>query len=321
MTASVITIGTFDGVHLGHAALIAEARRRAAAHPGGPARVIAMSFDPHPMTRLNPALAPAMLTEFDRRAQLLRDLGADQVVRLQPTDELLGLTAREFIERVVREHAPIAIVEGPDFHFGKGRTGNVRALADMGPAMGFQTVVMDPVEVDLCDQTIVTASSTITRWLVAHGRVADAARVLGRPYELTGVVRKGNQMGRQLGFPTANLHTPCLLPLDGVYAGIAQLPHGPAFPAAVHVGTRSTFNDATRTVEAHILDWDGSLATDPAPAAAPRYDYDWPLRLALVAFLRDQARFESVAALVAQIRRDVQRVRDLAEPALAAPAR
>ena len=321
MTESVLTIGTFDGVHLGHAALIAKAR--AIGDSRSPrARVVAAAFFPHPMSRLNPAAEPAMLSEWARREELLRQLGADEVERLEPTDELLALTPAQFVERMADRWNPIAFVEGRDFHFGKGRAGTpdvLRQLGAIGPRP-FDVHIVEPVEVALCDQTIVTCSSSITRWLVANGRVADAARVLGRSYELTAMVVKGNQMGRVLGFPTANLRTECLIPADAVYAGSAHLPDGRALAAAIHVGTRSTFNDMTRSVEAHILGWDGRFtnATNPPhPPTGPQHTYDWPVRLSFVAHLRDQARFESASHLVAQIERDILRTRSYVEHAAA----
>lgn len=301
--ASVLTIGNFDGVHIGHQSLVARAREIASRHASRP-RVIALSFDPHPLTRLRPELAPPMLTTFEERSRLLRDAGADEVVRLDPTPELLAISPESFIAHLVAQHAPVAIVEGPDFHFGKARAGNNVTLASLGKLHGFEVSIVPPVESSLNDQSVVTVSSTIIRWLVRHGRVADAARLLGRPYTITGTVVQGDQRGRQIGFPTANLSTPCLLPADAVYAGVAQLVDGRRFNAAIHVGVRSTFDDTTRTLEAYILDWKGPLAEGGA-------EYHWPLRLEITHWLRDQARFDSVSSLVDQIGRDVSRTRTL----------
>lgn len=317
---TIVTIGNFDGVHLGHAALVREARRLAGpADQGG--RVVALAFHPHPISTLRPAEAPAMLTDFDQRATMLRALGADQVVRLEPTAELLALTPEQFVERVIREHGAQGFVEGEDFRFGKGRAGDVELLRDMARARGFDASILPAVTVDLTDQTLVACSSSLARWLVSRGRVADAARVLGRPYELRGVVVRGDQRGRQIGFPTANLDTPCLPPADGVYAARAQLPDGRLRPAAVHVGPRATFENAARTVEASILDWQGPLIDGWDGAA----EYGWALTIRFVAWLRDPAKFESVRALVGQITRDVERARiltrDDAHPHDAGPLR
>lgn len=296
---TVVTIGNFDGVHLGHAALLREARRLA----GDRGRVVAMMFQPHPLSVLKPGDSPAMLTPFERRAALLMSLGADDVVRLEPSREVLGLSPEEFVDRVLSEHRPSAFVEGKDFRFGRERSGDVLTLRALGQARGFEVSIIDAVEAALTDQTLVTCSSTIARWLVSRGRVADAERVLGRPHELAGAVVRGDQRGRTIGYPTANLLSECLVPADGVYAGIALLPDGRELPAAVHVGARATFDDDRRTVEAYIIGWRGPLE-DGWPGAS---EYGWEIRVSFLAWLRDQARFDGVPALVDQIRRDVAR--------------
>jgi riboflavin kinase/FMN adenylyltransferase len=350
---SILTIGTFDGVHTGHAALVRHAlqRRATAGEPAGPGpasappsfvapgvvaprvvapRVVALCFDPHPATRLRPDAVPGRLTTFDRRAELLRALGVDDVVRLQPTDDLLALSPIEFVERVLLPLRPAAIVEGPDFRFGKARAGDVALLAALGRALrpehAFDVDVVAPVEIDLDDQTIVRASSTMTRWLLAHGRVRDAARLLGRPHRLHGTVHRGDRRGRTIGFPTANLATDLMLPADGVYAAIATLPDGATHPAAVNIGTRPTFNGEERRVEAHVIlsptsvgengilsppnGGDGSKSP-PSGGEAREWrvlpnvpEYGWPLSLDLVGWVRDQVRFPSLDALVAQLARD-----------------
>lgn len=298
---TVITIGNFDGVHLGHAALVRAARL--AAGPQG--LVLALAFDPHPMTRLNPGRAPQRIGSFERRAELLRAAGADRVDRLEPTDQLLGLSARQFIEGLVARHGPAAFVEGPDFHFGKARGGNTRFLADLGPELGFRVVVVPPVEVALTDGSVVTASSTITRWLLRHGRVRDAAAVLGRPHEVAGVVVRGDRLGRTIGFPTANTRTDDLIPMDGVYAGLAHLPDGRRLAAAISVGTRPTFDGSDRRLEPFLLD----APAGPAGAIAGLPEYDWPIRIEFRSFIREQMKFESIGVLCRQMARDVDRVR------------
>lgn len=298
---TAITIGNFDGVHRGHAALIARARDLV-----GPAgRVLALAFDPHPVSTLAPGCEPGRLTTFSRRADLLREAGADEVIRLEPTPEFLSHSPEQFVETLAAQHAPSVIVEGPDFHFGAERGGSIDTLRALGASRGFDVDVVTPVEVDLDDQTIVTASSTITRWLIGRGRVGDASRVLGRPYELEGTVVQGDRRGRTIGFPTANLQTPCLHPAEGIYAGRAVLPSGRRLPAAIHVGARPTFDAMAPTVEAYILDW-----VDPRKDDV-RDEYGWPLRLEVESWLRDQARFESVESLIEQIERDVERTREL----------
>ena len=305
---SIVSIGTFDGVHRGHAALLARARTLAAAHG---ARVVAMAFDPHPLTALSPAAAPARLTTWADRERLLRGLGADEVIRLRPEPATLGLSAEEFIRLVVADVRPAVLVEGPDFHFGRGRTGNVAWLAGFLPALGVGLEVLEPLTVALDDLLLAPASSTLTRWLLARGRVADAARVLGRWHTLAGTVVRGDRRGRGLGFPTANLATEVMLPGDGVYAARAVLEDGRAFAAAVHVGPRPTFGATARTVEAHVIvdgaraDGAGTGSTwSPLPGLP---EYGWGLRLELLAYVRDQAVFPGLEALRGQLSRDVRR--------------
>lgn len=305
---AVLSIGNFDGVHIGHRAILARARSIAdkAAAGGARPRVVALSFFPHPATVLRSGDEPALLTPFDERAALLREAGADEAVRLEPDAALLSQAPEAFVEGLVERWAPRAIVEGPDFRFGRGRAGDAACLRRLGDRHGFETHVVPPVEVGLTDQLLVRASSTAARWLVGLGRVADAALVLGRPHRLVGEVVRGDRLGRTIGFPTANLRTPVLPPADGVYAGVARLPGGLRRPAAVHVGPRATFDAAARSVEAYVLDWTGP------DLGAGEPEYGWPLTIELTAWLRDQAKFDGVGPLVAQIERDAARTRALA---------
>lgn len=301
-TRSVITIGNFDGVHAGHAALIRRGRELANANDS-PARVVAVTFDPHPLTVLNPARAPARITTFDRKAALLGTLGADEVVRLTPDDATLNLSPEQFADRIVREFAPVAFVEGPDFRFGRARAGNVSTLADLGRARGFGVEVVQPIQVALTDHTLVTVSSNLVRWLLAHGRVRDAAALLGRPHVIDGIVERGERRGRTIGWPTANLRTECIAPGDGVYAGIAELEDGRRFPAAISIGTKPTFGESPSAVEAVLLD---DRSARPAPLAGLP-EYGWRLTLHVLGWVRDQVRFASVADLTDQIARDASR--------------
>lgn len=322
---SVITIGNFDGVHLGHRALLAAARALAAEHQarsGQTTSVVALAFDPHPATLLRPGSQPARLTTMARRTSLLREAGADRVVPLEPTPALLGMTPEQFVARLVTEHAPIAIVEGADFRFGKARAGDVALLRALGRSQAapaqFAVHVVDPVQVALGDHSAITASSTMARWLIERARVSDAARVLGKPYTIEGQVVQGDRRGRTLGYPTANVTPESMLPADGVYAGIAvaQRPDGsPAgsFAAAVSVGTKPQFNTsaAARTLEAHLLDVPRERQGDVLlPPIAGLPEYGWRIAIDLIAYLRDQSRFDGVPALVAQIDRDCLRVRE-----------
>lgn len=294
----VATIGNFDGVHIGHAALVRRAREMA-----GGGRVVALGFDPHPASVLAPGSEPQRLTTFEERAGLLRAAGADEVVRLEPSAALLGLGPDEFLGGVVERHGVTAIVEGHDFHFGKARAGTPRTLVEFGRTRGIDVVIVPPVEVELCDQTLVRAASSMVRWLLERGRVTDAHRVLGRPFSLRGTVVRNDQRGRTIGFPTANLDPATLggvmVPGDGVYVGLAALPDGERLPAAVHIGPRPTFNAAASVVETHVIGWGGP----PAGGA----EYGWTLGVHLLAHLRELVRFDGPSALAAQIGRDRDR--------------
>jgi len=317
---SVVTVGNFDGVHAGHRALIARCRALADRHH---ARVVALSFDPHPLTRLRPGSAPEPIGGFARRAALLREAGADEVVRLEPTEDLLARTPEAFVDWVVERFAPAAWVEGPDFRFGKARAGDVAALSALGqsrPAdQRFETEIIGPVDVVLTDDTVVQASSSITRWLIAQGRMPDAARVLGRPHELVGTVEPGQRRGRTIGYPTANLRTDDLPPGDGVYAGAAEvLPgmpgadgwgRGRRLVAAISVGTNPTFEGRRRTVEAFLLDVGGAGRDESGWTPIEGLDeYGWAVRLELHAWVREQVKFPTVERLLAQMDRDCARI-------------
>lgn len=306
---SVISIGNFDGVHVGHAALIRRARQLAdeAGQARGQAapKVIAMAFDPHPAVLLRPGSAPPAIMAFACRAELLRELGADEVIRLEPTPELLDQSAADFIAGIVKTHNPIAFVEGHDFRFGKGRGGDVGVLRELGQRHRFEVHIVEPVEVALVDHQLARASSSLVRWLVGAGRARDAAIVLGRPHELSGVVVQGDRRGRTIAFPTANLVTADLPPADGVYACVGILPDGARYPAAVNIGTRPTFNGVERRIEAHLINAPGRR---DGPALAGLPEYGWALRLEIHAWVRDQVKFDGVASLTAQLRRDCDRV-------------
>jgi riboflavin kinase/FMN adenylyltransferase len=294
---TAVAIGNFDGVHRGHQALLAEARRRAR----GPGAAVALTFTPHPARLFAPAKAPPLIMPLERRLELLGEAGADVAVVQPFTPAFAAVEAADFVRDVLaRDLAAADVVVGWDFSFGRGRGGNVERLRDWGAALGLSAAVIPPVTVGG-----LPCSSTRVRELVGAGEVRLAAALLGRPFELEGVVVRGAARGRTLGFPTANLAAETeLAPRLGIYAARARLldapRSAPPVAAAVSVGRNPTFtaDGAPVTVEAHLLDFAGDL-------------YDRRLRLELIDRLRDEQRFASVEALVAQIAADVARVRAL----------
>lgn len=290
----MISVGVFDGAHAGHAALVRESRALAGLVGGG-ARVVALVFDPHPRSALGGG-APGRLSTFAQRERWLRSLGADEVLRLDPGSGVLGLEPGAFVDLLIERHGMRGVVEGEDFRFGKGRSAGVAELRALAGARGVEARVVSSVHVSMCDGLEAPASSTLVRWLLEHGRVGDAARALGREYEMEGEVVSGAKRGRLMGMPTANLSSEQMAPGDGVYAGTARLPDGAAWPAAISVGTNPTFDGVRRTVEAHVIGWEGALD-----------EYGWALRLSFGRFLREQARFDSAESLLAQMRRDLDR--------------
>jgi riboflavin kinase / FMN adenylyltransferase len=294
---SVVTIGTFDGVHRGHQRVVGRAVRTAA-QLGLP--VVVVTFDPLPDEVVRPGSHPPLLCSARRRAQLLAGLGADAVFVLRFTREFSRLSPDEFVRAVLvdRLHAARVVV-GEDFRFGHRAAGDVALLTELGEKYDFVTQG-EPL---LADRGV-RISSTEIRAKLAAGDVAAAARDLGRPHRVEGVVVRGKQRGRALGFPTANLETVphTAVPADGVYAGWLTSLGGDGeelerWPAAISVGTNPMFDGTERTVEAHALDRD-DLDLYGTHAAA-----DFTARL------RDQERFGTVDDLVAQMHRDVDAAR------------
>jgi len=297
---SVVTIGEFDGVHRGHQSIVARAAA-IGAECGLP--VVVITFDPHPDEVIRPGSHPPILSSARRRAELLASLGTDAVLVLPFTLAFSRLDPDEFVRTVLvdRLHAA-AVVVGEDFRFGHKAAGDVPLLANLGEKYEFAAEGMP-----LLDADGKTISSTSIRKLLDAGDVAAAAVTLGRPHRVEGVVVRGHQRGRALGFPTANLETPphTAIPADGVYAGwlSALNEDGSAaerWPAAISIGTNPTFGEGERTVEAYALD---------------REDLDLYGVHAAIDFthrLRGTLRFDSVDALVEQMRRDVNQARDLA---------
>jgi len=291
-----VSVGNFDGVHTGHAALVATLRDRAKA-VGGPA--VAVTFDPHPLSLLAPERLATPLTTPEDRAELLHAAGADRVVVLRATPELLRLEAREFLDLWVGERLRAkALVEGFNFGFGRRREGGIELLRDWCKRKGVGLDVVGPREVG----GVVVSSSAI-RAALERGDVATAARMLGRPYRLRGRVGTGARRGQTLGFPTANLTgARTLVPGDGVYAVRAAVPGG-VWPGAANVGPNPTFGERSLKLEVHLIGYAGDL-------------YGQPIAVHFVDRLRDVRPFAGRDDLVAQLRADVARAKTLAgEPA------
>jgi riboflavin kinase/FMN adenylyltransferase len=294
---SVVTIGSYDGVHRGHQLIIGKAVDRARAL-GVPAVVV--TFDPHPMEVIRPGSHPPLLAPHPFRAELLAALGVDAVLVLPFTTAFSQLSPPEFVVKVLVEklHAH-TVVEGPNFRFGHRAAGTVHTLAELGETYGFEVLIVELFEHGPAGSGR-PYSSTLTRRLIAEGDVSAAAEVLGRPHRVEGIVVHGARRGRELGFPTANLDTLpfSAIPADGVYAGWLTA-EGERMPAAISVGTNPQFNGTERTVEAYALD---------------RTDldlYDQLVAVDFLTFLRGQEKFESIEALKRRITEDVDEARRL----------
>jgi riboflavin kinase / FMN adenylyltransferase len=282
---SVVTVGAFDGLHIGHHEILAEVVRRAQASGR---RAVLVTFEPHPAEVLRPDQAPARLTLSGERAEILAQVGLDYLLVLRFDALLASRTAEEFIREVVVGRCGCReLVVGEDHGFGRGREGGVGLLRQLGKELGFTVDVIPPVEVE--GQRV---SSTRVRALVAAGRLAEAARCLGRPYAVSGEVRQGAGRGRSLGVPTANLAIPLRkqLPPDGVYAVRVEWAGGVA-EGMLNQGHRPTFDDGPRLLEAHLFGFDGNL-------------YGRTVRITWMTRLRDVQRFGSVEALQAQLEQD-----------------
>ncbi len=291
---SVVTIGVFDGVHRGHQAIIGEAVARA--HAANVPSVV-LTFDPHPSEVVRPGSHPSVLTSPNHKAELIEAIGADVLCVLEFTLEFSRLTPAEFAHLVLVEHLhAVAVVVGENFRFGHRAAGDVAELARVGELFGFAAA-----GVPLVRDGETTISSTYVRACVDAGDVAAAARALGRPHRVEGVVVRGDGRGRTLGYPTANLRTAphAAVPADGVYAGWLVVGKE-RLPAAVSIGTNPTFAGRERRVEAYVLDFSGDLYGDEVAL-----DFVEALRAA------DTMAFDSVEALVAQIGRDVEKTREL----------
>jgi riboflavin kinase / FMN adenylyltransferase len=291
---SAVTIGKFDGLHTGHRSVL-RAVREAADAAGLTSTVL--TFDRNPLSVLAPERCPEALVSNEQKRELLADAGIEATVMLHFDRAFSTQTPEQFVQNILVDslHARVVFV-GADFKFGARGAGNVALLQQLGPSLGFQVSVVEARSLDGRHRV----SATIIRQLLTTGDVAAAARLLGRPHTVRGTVIRGEQRGRTLGFPTANL-SPKLegfIPADGVYAGWLTV-DGDKLPAAISVGNNPTFDGVPeRQVEAHVLDRDLDL-------------YDKTVEVSFVSRIRGMEKFDGVDALVAQIGRDVSQVRAL----------
>lgn len=288
-----IAIGNFDGVHRGHASMLQQLRS-SGREISGPA--VAITFDPHPIAVLRPEFTPPVLTTIEDRKRLLRQAGADEVVVLPVTSGLLEMTAEQFFRDViVGKLKARGVVEGPNFHFGKDRRGDVDSLQELCRSQGIQCHIAKSFD----DAGSMISSSRI-RELICSRAMGAAVELLGHPYRISGTVRHGAGRGRTIGFPTANLaEIQTLLPAHGVYAGTTEI-DGHRYPVAISVGPNPTFGEHREKVECHIDGFTGNL-------------YNQKLSIDLLKEVRALQSFGSVNELISQINSDIETCRRIAK--------
>ena len=288
---TVVTVGTFDGVHLGHRAVLEEIRDRASATGR---RAVLLTFHPHPLRIVRPEATPPLLTTPVEKKEILAETGLDYAVFLAFSPALSRYSPRRFVEEILVGRLRLdELVIGHDHGFGRGRAGDVTLLREIGTELGFAVDVVKPVLIEGA-----AVSSSLIRKAVSEGRLEAARTRLGRPYSARGVVVRGEQRGRDLGFPTANLSidaTEKLLPPSGIYAVRGVLKRG-VFAGALHLGPRPTFQGSPPSIELYLLDFDGEI-------------YGEEVRVDFIRFLRPVRAFGSVASLVRQMELDVAEVR------------
>ncbi len=293
----MVTVGNFDGIHLGHQAILRTVTQRAHAVDG---EAIVYTFEPHPRKVLRPDRAPSLLTTPEQKLELLERYGADAVV-VEPFDrDFASLTPERFVREVLHERLrPVEVYVGYDFRFGRDREGSMRTLTELGPRLGFAVTIIP--EVTIGDRDV---NSTRVRELLGEGRVEEAKPLLGRSYAVRGTVVEGDRRGRSLGFPTANLRPENeILPAAGVYAGRLRMldegrpEQGAEFGVVTNVGRRPTFKeDDPLLAESHLLDFEGDL-------------YGRRIELHFLARIRAERRFEDADALREQIAADGEEAR------------
>ena len=295
---SAVTIGTYDGVHLGHRKLISELCK--IAHSRDLCSVV-LTFEPHPASVVRPESAPLLLTGLEQKLEQLEKTGVELVQIIEFDEKRAEESAEEFVKEVLVETLNAKVVAvGEDFHFGKNREGNVKLLEQIGKEENFEIHSLELLEIN---GTLPTSesqnSSTAIREALLNGDLEKANMMLGRPYEVRGEVTEGDSRGRELGFPTANIRVPSerLLPLDGVYAGFYESSDGCKYPSAISLGTRPHFyDDGDLLLEVHLIDENLDLYGDFSKITFER-------------FLRNQKRFENIDSLIKQLEFDVDDAR------------
>ena len=296
----VLTIGNFDGVHLGHREILTNAKNLAEKKQ---TEFIVMTFEPHPVAVLYPQKAPGVLTPLELKKLLLAQFGVDCLILLKDGAELLNLSPQDFVHKFLVENiSPGAVVEGHDFNFGAERAGNIDTLRKLGVENGFEVSVIEPKTIKLSTGQIVRVSSTMIRYMLESGHVADAAVALGRPYRLAGEIIPGRGVGKKLGFPTLNMKKPNqVIPAEGVYAGFVRIGQrveetiscGDTIPAAYSIGQARTYGDQfPLLIEAHLLEEDVENLSGKFMA------------MDFIRRIRSQHKFRSPDELSAQITKD-----------------
>jgi riboflavin kinase/FMN adenylyltransferase len=303
----VLTIGNFDGVHIGHQEILQAAKNTATEKR---TQLVVMTFEPHPLSVLHPRQKLELLTSLTFKEYLITEAGADCLLLVESTPELLSLSPDEFVERFISKGIrPGIVIEGGSFNFGSGRRGNARTLQKTGREKGFLVSVIEPKEIQLSTGQTVKVSSTVIRNMLKNGDVAEAVPALSRPYRLIGQIIPGRGKGKQLGFPTANMGpTDQLVPAEGVYAGFVQIadteqdlcPETGKRPAALSIGTAQTLGaDYPRLIEAHIL-------TGQVGDLHGKY-----LAMDFIQRIRSQQKFDTEKQLSEQIEKDCKIAKEI----------
>lgn len=303
----VLTIGNFDGVHLGHQHILRIAREKAAEKK---VKLIAMTFEPHPVAILYPEKAPGVLTPLKLKQHLLAAQGVDCLVVLKDSRELLSLSPEDFVGKLLVDNIqPTVMVEGENFNFGYGRAGTIQTLCDLGKQNNFEVITVGVEEKELSIGHSVKVSSTIIRNVLESGKVSDAAAALGRPYRLMGPVIQGRGKGRHLGFPTANMQRPNqIIPTDGVYAGFVEIADSQdqacsvkaKIPAAFSIGRAMTYGtNQPKLIEAHLL-------TENIEQLYGKW-----MAMDFIDRIREQRKFDSETVLAEQIASDCKKIKEI----------